>query len=79
MQGLTEEEVQAAAKAAAADAAQASEMLNRDSGGGDAQERCFLPAAVSAADLTYLHPCSICAVARQLCPASSGAMRLRTP
>ena len=39
-QGLTEDEVQAAAKAAAADAAQASDMLNRTTDAADAQERC---------------------------------------
>ena len=39
VQGLSEEEVQAAARAAAADAAQASDLVNRTSGAADAQER----------------------------------------
>ena len=43
MQGCTEEEVQAAAKAAAAEAAQASDLVRKASaaGGADAQERYY--------------------------------------
>ena len=40
LQGLSEEDVQAAARTAAADAAQASDLVNRTSGAADAQERC---------------------------------------
>ena len=56
-QGLSEEEVQAAARTAAADAAQASDLVNRTSGAADAQERSGPYAAACPLTLPLCSDC----------------------